>query len=71
MQEVVLYCPFCEKQTIKALHRAAYTGFKTARGSGVSNSFSKFHEEEYVILSGCSSCGKPEKEVRAKMGFKK
>jgi len=71
MPETILYCPFCQKQTIKAFHRPAYTGVGRSRGSGQSSTYSTHHEDEYIILNGCSDCGKPINEVREKMGFKK
>ncbi|MFH1200157.1 MAG: hypothetical protein V1708_03760 [Candidatus Micrarchaeota archaeon] len=66
MGETMIYCPFCEKQTIKAFHRPAYTGFGKSRGSGVTSTFSTKHQEEHIILSGCSNCGKTLEEVRKK-----
>ena len=59
----MLDCPFCSKKTIKVFIRPPYRGFKTARGSGVSNTFQVTVEGQYKVLNGCPECGKSKTEV--------
>lgn len=61
--EVMMYCPFCQKQTIKVLEKPSYKSFGKSRGSGVSSSFSTTVKGQYIVLNGCPNCGKGKKEV--------
>jgi hypothetical protein len=63
LKETMFCCPFCQKQTIKVLEKPSYRGFKTSRGSGVSNTYSVNVKGEYQVLTGCTACGKGLKEV--------
>ena len=65
MADVVIFCPFCEKQTIKAFHRPSY------KRQDHASQYSSRRDEEFVILSGCSNCGKSDSEVKEKMGYRK
>lgn len=62
-KEIMMYCPFCQKQTIKVLEKPAHRSFRKSRGSGVSNTYSTVVKGDYLVLTGCSSCGKTLKEV--------
>ena len=59
-----LECPFCHKQTIKAYYWPPSREAKTSRSAGA-GSRTKFYKvrERYHIASGCSNCGKTQKEV--------
>ncbi len=57
-------CPFCKKGMVTILEKPSYRGFKTSRGSGVSNTYSVNVKGDYVVVSGCSECGKTKKEIQ-------
>ncbi len=61
--EIMMCCPFCQKQVIKVLEKPGYKGFKTSRGSGVSNTYATSVQGQYHVLNGCPACGKGLKEV--------
>ena len=64
-QNVMLNCPFCGKKTIKALFIPSFFQAATSRSSA-SGSKTKFYKtkEKYEVQSGCSNCGKSEKDVQ-------
>jgi len=66
---VELECPFCGKQTIKALYYPPVLQAKSSRCSAGKKTKFYIKGERYEILSGCSVCGKSLKEV--KRAFKK
>jgi len=57
-------CPFCHKQTIKALYWPPSRETRTS-SSASAGSKTKWIRvpERWVIISGCSNCGKSQKEV--------
>ena len=62
-RQVKIMCPFCEKETISATHIPSMTVASTSRTSaGAKTKFYKT-KEKYEIQSGCSNCGKSQKEV--------
>lgn len=64
MTEELVYCPFCDKQTIKVFRSAGFLGSKVSRGSGCSKSVASWTPERMNILSGCSACGATKEQVR-------
>ena len=62
-ENVKLKCPFCEKDTIDAIYIPPVLQSATSRTSA--KSITKFYQtkEKYEIQSGCSNCGKSQKEV--------
>jgi len=66
---VELECPFCGKQTIKALYYPPVLQAKSSRCSAGRKTKFYIKGERYEILSGCSACGKSLKDVRR--AFKK
>ncbi len=66
--EQIWYCPFCQKQTIKVHYNPSHRAFKTARGSGVSNTISVHKNQSVTMLSeNCSNCGKTQKEIAPRL----
>ena len=63
VENVKLNCPFCDKLTISATYIPPVLRSKTSRTSA--KSITKFFrtKEKYEIQSGCSNCGKSQKEV--------
>ena len=61
--EVLISCPNCGKEVVKALHFPHYRGHSISRIS--SGKSIKYHtvSEKYEIISGCSECGKSKKEL--------
>lgn len=63
VENVKLKCPFCEKDTVDAIYIPPVLQSATSRTSA--KSITKFYQtkEKYEIQSGCSNCGKSQKEV--------
>ena len=63
LEIIKINCPFCGKDTISAVYIPPMTEAHTTRTSAGSKT--KFYqtEEKYEIQSGCSNCGKSQKEV--------
>ena len=61
VSETMIYCPFCQKQTIKAFHRPTF------RRQDHASQYKSKRNEEFVVLSGCSNCGKTQAEVKEKV----
>jgi hypothetical protein len=63
VDNVILECPFCGKQTINAIYIPSMAEAHTTRTSAGAKT--KFYQtkEKYEIQSGCSNCGKSQKEV--------
>ena len=63
VETVKLNCPFCGKLTIIASYIPSVLQTKTSRAAG--RSVTKYYQtkEKYEIQSGCSNCGKSQKEV--------
>ncbi|MCX6821813.1 MAG: hypothetical protein NTW30_03470 [Candidatus Aenigmarchaeota archaeon] len=64
VDNVILECPFCSKKTISAVYIPPMTDAHTTRTSAGAKT--KFYQtkEKYEIQSGCSNCGKSQKEVQ-------
>ena len=60
----VIRCPFCNKMTIKAFHKPSHLEPKTTHISAGSKTTYYRVPESYEVLSGCSACGKSQKEVQ-------
>ena len=56
-------CPFCHKRTVKAFHKPSYLEHRTSRISAGSKTKYFRVPESYDIVSGCSNCGKTQKEI--------
>ena len=56
-------CPFCERETVSVIYIPSILQTKTSRAAG--RSITKYYQtkEKYEIQSGCSNCGKSQKEV--------
>jgi hypothetical protein len=65
--ETTIYCPFCDKQTVKAVYIPGYLKTDRGRGSGQSGSISYRTGSTYKIISGCSNCGKTAGEIQKEM----
>jgi len=63
IENVKINCPFCDKQTISATFIPSVIQAHTSRTT--SNKTTKFYQtkEKYEIQSGCSNCGKSQKEI--------
>jgi hypothetical protein len=66
-ENVKIKCPFCEKETIDAIYIPPVLQSVTSRTAA--KSITKFYQtkEKYEIQSGCSNCGKSQKEVEKAM----
>jgi hypothetical protein len=62
-ENVTLKCPFCEKETITAIYIPPILQSHTAHAAGKSKTVYYQTKEKYEIQSGCSNCGKSQKEV--------
>ena len=60
---VILECPFCGKQAINAMYIPSTLRTKTSRTSAKAITVYFRSKEKYEIQSGCSNCGKSQKEV--------
>lgn len=56
-------CPFCHKRAVKAFHKPSYLEHRTSRISAGSKTKYFRVPESYEIVSGCSNCGKSQKEI--------
>ncbi len=63
MDETKIVCPFCGENTIKCLFRPSSSRFKRSRGSAISKNVTIWTKEKYIVVSGCSNCGKSKEEV--------
>ena len=64
MSEELVYCPFCDKQTVKIFRSAGFLATKVSRGSGCSKSVASWTPERMTILSSCPACGATIKQLR-------
>lgn len=63
VEEIILECPFCKSLTIKVLHKLpSLREYKTSWGG--SKPGWKKTQEEFIVQSGCSNCGKSEADVK-------
>jgi hypothetical protein len=62
-ENITLECPFCHKMTISAIHYPPVLQTSVSRAAGRTST--KFYQtkEKTEITSGCSNCGKSQKEV--------
>lgn len=62
MIESVIQCPFCHKETVRIIRRPCIVNItkSTCRAGGHNKRISR---EKNDVLSGCSECGKSQKEV--------
>jgi len=60
---ISIECPFCHKMTISAIHHPPVLQTSVSRAAGRTST--KFYQtkEKTEITSGCSNCGKSQKEV--------
>ena len=56
-------CPFCEKDTIDAIYIPPMAQSHTSRSAAGSKTQFYQTKEKYEIQSGCSACGKTQKEI--------
>jgi len=64
IEYVKLNCPFCNKKTISAIYFPPVIQSMTTRSAGAGKSTKFFKtKEKYEINSGCSNCGKSQKDV--------
>ena len=61
--QVKLNCPFCGKSTIDAIFYPPILETKTAYGASRRGTITYYTKEKYEIQSGCSNCGKSQKEI--------
>jgi len=62
-ENVTLECPFCHKLTISAIHYLPVLQTSVSRAAGRTSTKYYQTKEKYEIQSGCSNCGKSQKEV--------
>jgi hypothetical protein len=62
--QVKLNCPFCGKSTIDAIFYPSMLETRTAYGASRRGAITYYTKEKYEIQSGCSNCGKSQKEVQ-------
>jgi hypothetical protein len=63
-ESIILDCPFCHQKTISAIHYPPVLQTKvTLVGSNRSTS-NYYTKEKTEITSGCSNCGKSQKEIQ-------
>ena len=60
--ETTIQCPFCGKQTITILHIPFVSKTFTSK-SRAGGKVTRIQKERYNVMSGCSECGKSQKEV--------
>ena len=62
-ENITLECPFCHKMTISAIHYPPVLQTSVSRVAGRTST--KFYQtkEKTEVTSGCSNCGKSQKEV--------
>jgi len=62
-ENITLECPFCHKMTITAIHYPPVLQTSVSRAAGRTST--KFYQtkEKTEVTSGCSNCGKSQKEV--------
>lgn len=68
--EKIIECPFCEKESVKVLHQP-FVSRKNMSKSRFGSGGPVFTKEKTEILSGCSECGKTQKEIVDEMNGKK
>jgi len=62
---IKLECPFCGKQTVKAIHYPSMLQASSSRSAAAGRKIKYYRtKEKYEIASGCSACGKSEKEIQ-------
>ena len=67
-ENIILKCPYCDKDTIKAYYIPPMMQSSTSRAATGRKTILYQRGERYEILSGCSNCGKSQNEV--KIAFK-
>jgi len=67
-ENITIECPFCNKKTINAIHYPPILQTSTSRAAG--RSITKYYQtkEKTEITSGCSNCGKSQKEIEKALG---
>ncbi len=63
-ENLILKCPFCEKETVSALFIPSFFQAHTSRTSHQSKTTFYKTKEKYEVQSGCSECGKSTKEIQ-------
>jgi len=63
-ETIELPCPFCEKKTIKAIYYPPVLQTTTSHAAGRSITRYYYTKEKTEVTSGCSNCGKSQKEVQ-------
>jgi len=67
MTQNEIECPFCEKGTIKVLHRPpVLKEMRKSPWGGCKKSY-KMSKEIYEILNDCPNCGKSKKEIEKRL----
>jgi hypothetical protein len=63
-ENIIIECPFCHKMTISAIRYPPILQTAVSRAAGRTST--KFYQtkEKTEITSGCSNCGKSQKEVQ-------
>lgn len=64
IQKITLKCPFCGEEGVTAQYIPPSLGSHTSRSSGGKNTQIFRVQERYEGISGCSRCGKSDKEVK-------
>lgn len=62
-KNITLKCPFCGKETISAIHISPVLQAGTSHAAGQTKTKYYYTKEKTEIASGCSNCGKSQKEV--------
>ena len=63
-ENVTIECPFCHKKTINGIYYPPI--LQSATSSAAHRKITKFYQtkEKTEVTSGCSNCGKSQKEVK-------
>jgi len=61
IEKVILECPFCHSKSIEAIHIPKE--IKERKGTWGGRAGIRTIPEKYEVQSGCSKCGKSQKEI--------
>jgi len=62
-ENITIECPFCHKKTVNAIHYPPVLQTTTSHAAG--RTVTKYYrtKDKTEVTSGCSNCGKSQKEV--------
>lgn len=62
-ENITIECPFCHKETISAINYPPVLQTSTSHAAGRAVTRYFYTKEKTEVTSGCSNCGKSQKEV--------